>query len=361
MLWRGIDFLWVQAAWLLPLVFLIAGGYALLERYRRKNLEAFGDPHVLNVVAVERSPVLFWAKVVLLCIVWICGVAAVMMPRGNPHLPGAAPEAKKSPSQTIESQRRHDIVFVVDVSASMGVADNGQGDSARLSVAKEIVDSVISRLKGENVALEAFTSQALPIIPLTTDYLFTRLMLRGLTINEGETAGTDMLKAVESVGPIFEKTPSTVAKTLVLLSDGEDTTEQKEQLEAIKTAADALKNSDVRLITVGLGSLEGKKVPDVQYKGKPVVSSQKPQLLQAMASPRSYYDGDLDSSLVIAQKIGKDIDGRTIVRSVQGMTIQSSEVLDYDHYFQYPLAIALAALSLFLVIPDTLKRKKVQA
>lgn len=363
MLWRGIDFGWVDAAWLLPFALLIAFAYFFLERYRNNKLASLGESSILQAFVVERSSVLFWTKVILLCVAWVCAIAAMMQPRGNPRFLGAEPKDKQETAQEMDTHRRHDIVFLLDVSASMGVSDNGQGNAQRLGVAKVVVDSIISRLGGENVALQAFTSQALPIVPLTTDYLFTRLMLRALAINEGETAGTNVLKGLEDVLPMFEKTPITIAKTLVVLSDGGDTDTEgaagKEHLGLIATTIDKIKRSGVRVLIVGIGSLTGAKVPDLTYEGKPIESAQQVAFLQGMASPKGYFDGDAESSLTVAKKIGNDIDGRTVVRQERAETIKSDQALDYDLYYQYPLAIALGALALFLAIPDTVRRRQV--
>lgn len=364
MLWRSVEYGWVEAAWLIPCALLIAIAYIFLDAYRRKKLASFADKQLLQVVVSGRSSVLFWTKVILLCIAWVCAVAALMQPRGNPRLAGVAKEVEKKPSAKTETQRRHDIAFLIDVSASMGVNDNGQGDASRLGVAKEITDHVISQLKGENVALTAFTSQSLPIVPITTDYLFTRLMLRSLDVNEGETAGTDILKGLEGVSLLFAKTPDAVAKTFIILTDGDDTSLQgelgKKHKEAIMSSIQLLKDKSVKVIAVGLGSLQGNKVPGIVYKEKPVVSAQQAALLQEMASSNGYYNGDEESPLEVAKEIGKDISIRTVVREEKNVssTVPEGVILEYDYYYKYPLAIALAALALFLGIPDTWRRKR---
>lgn len=352
-MWRALDFGWPEGGWLLLIGLLIVIGYILLDVYRNRKFAAFANTSVLQSIVVRRPPVLFWTKVVLLSVAWLFGVAAVMQPRGNPHLASGAEAPEKNP----ETRRRHDIAFILDVSASMGVADDGPAHAQRLRVAKEVIDTIIGGLHGENVALLAFTSQPIPVVPLTTDYLFTRLSLRELQINEAETAGTDILKALQEIFPTFDKVPASVAKTLVLVSDGGDTALDT-QRDAILKAAGQIKAKGVRILVVGLGSSQGAPVPKVTYEGKPVQSAQEQKLMQEIASSNGYFDGNTLSSLTISQQINNDINSRTIIQQSMREVVQSDQKLDYQLYFQYPLAIALIALGLFIALPETARKRE---
>ena len=88
---------------------------------------------------------------------------------------------------------------MLDTSASMSVEDTRQKNT-RLEVAKEIIDEMVQKLDGQNVALYSFTSALTPIVPLTLDYLFTRLMLQDVHLNYGEVAGTDLFESLEMPG-----------------------------------------------------------------------------------------------------------------------------------------------------------------
>jgi len=362
-IWRSIDFVWGESAFLLLFVPILLCAYALLERYRRRCLESFGDEHVLSIIVVQRSKWLFWIKVGLLAAALTFGIGAMMRPRGNPQAPIPLTAEEEKQLASGQMRRRHDILFLVDVSASMGVADNGVARTQRLGIAKELVDSVVSQLRGENVALTAFTTQVLSIVPLTTDYLFTRLMLHNLNINEGNTEGTDLIQALSSASSTFNKTPNSVAKTLVLVSDGDNHfvngSGRSKQLEAVRAVAAHLKEQGIHVIALGVGSEKGGKVPDIKYHGEPVESAQVPEALERIASPDSYYNADLHSILWVAQRVKQEIEARTTLQAPEGNLAarEAQGAFVYDDYFQYPLAVALLALALFLCLPDTLMQR----
>src|SRR5690606_21686855 len=114
-------------------------------------------------------------------------------------------------------RKAHDVIFLVDASASMSVADM-RGGLSRFNYAKEIVDAAISKLQGESVALSAFTSGVTVLSPLTMDYFFVRIMLKQMQINEGDIAGTNLVEAIavtrEQYFPFI--TPS--LKSLIILT-----------------------------------------------------------------------------------------------------------------------------------------------
>lgn len=361
MMWRSIDFVWAAGVGLMLTIPLLIGAYYYLERDREKRLEQFGDYHVLSSLMIRRSRLIFWAKVLLLSIVLVCGIGALMQPRGNPRLPSSSGLKQETVSE--QKHRRHDLLFLVDVSASMETADSGEARSQRLDNAKELVDAVISQLRGENISLTAFTSVPLPIVPLTTDYLFTRLMLRDLKINEGNTAGTDLIKALESAESVFDKTSNAVAKTLIVVTDGDVHLSagiaRTKQLEMMRSVSSRLKEKGIHLIAIGVGSLKGAAVPGIKYRGESVDSAQEPEVLERIASPERYYNANLHSILWVAQKVGKNIESHTIVQTSQENMDprQVRGAFIYDYYFQYPLIFALVALGLFLTLPDTTKRR----
>lgn len=361
MIWRSIDFIWAESGWLLLFIPVLVGAYVLLDRFRRRCLDAFGDEHVCAVVITSRSRSLFWIKVGLLALALAFSVGALMRPRGNPQSPFPFLAEEEKQLAAGQLRRRHDLLFLVDVSASMEVEDNGVAQSQRFSVAKDLVDSIVSYLQGENVALTAFTAQALQIVPLTTDYLFTRLMLRNLNINEANTEGTDLVKVLKAASATFRQTPSSVAKTLVLVTDGDDHfgngSGRSKQLEALRSVAAHLKEQGIHVVALGVGSVKGGEVPGMEYRGEAVTSSQEPEALEQIASPDSYYDADRHSILWIAQRVKQEIAARTTVQAPDGnLSVRETQgIFVYDDYFQYPLAVALLALALFLLLPDALK------
>ncbi len=371
MIWRSIQYDYGQAAWLLFGGVLLALAFLSLYRYRRRCLSAFADQTLLEVLVEKRQPAAFWLKSALCCLAFICGVLALTQPKGNaryvPALPGH--KAEQAAFTGVARKKMHEVILLLDASASMGVAD-GNGGSTRLAVAKEIVDEIISRLSGESVSLLAFTSATSLLVPATTDYFFTRLMLRQIEINEGESAGTDIKQALENVRKRYFEKVSAIPKTLILLSDGGDThyeslpaqARQQYLTEITKPVAAAVQNH-LRIYAVGIGSSQGKVVPGVEFEGSPVLSAVDDTLLRTLSRIGQ-------GQVWLVEKTTPMQVAHAIIDAMAEQTIFEEEPANlppvegganeriYDLYFQLPLAFAIIALALFLLIPDTRRRRE---
>jgi hypothetical protein len=157
MRWRAIHYGWPEAALLLFVALILLGVFIRLYQYRQKKLTAYADPRILALIQEPRRTIPFWIKSLFFCAAWIFAVMALMGPKGNGRYPMSPLEQLNKPSKphTVR-QVAQDVVFLIDASASMGVADTRSGKS-RLDEAKEIVEEVVSRLRGQNAALFAFT------------------------------------------------------------------------------------------------------------------------------------------------------------------------------------------------------------
>ncbi|MFQ5728976.1 MAG: VWA domain-containing protein [Waddliaceae bacterium] len=250
------------------LFILVIALFILLCRlyfFRESVLERFAKPKILNKVLIPRSRYNFWGKVAAICMAWILAILALMQPEGNGHYPlegtiEAAGKPKGKEKEAIVQRKAHDVIFLVDASASMGATDT-RTKATRLDYAKEIVDEAISRLRGESVALYAFTSDTTKLSPLTMDYLFVRLMLRQMQINEGEIAGTNLVEAIADMRDFHFSILTPKLKTLILLTDGGDTQleeltgqERKHQIAATLNLVENADINQLRIFTIGMGT-----------------------------------------------------------------------------------------------------------
>ncbi len=348
--------------------------YGLFD-FRQKTLRKYFHPDTLRKILVPRSSVNFTFKALGICCVWAFVVMALMQPKGNGRYPlEQALEASEKPSgksaEVTVKRKAHDVIFLVDASASMGVKDTRTGQS-RLDFAKEIVDEIISRLKGESAALYAFTSDTTRLSPPTMDYLFVRLVLKDMDINEGEIAGTSLIEALSDVREAYFLKPTAQLKTVVLLTDGGDTSIEGLEGEARKKQTEMLLEflkdagrNQLRVFTIGMGTAQGSPVPGIKHEGQQVVSSLDEKLLQAISEKgrSSYYFANewppLDLATDVIGKMGEDdpvLEEFKIKRS-EGL-VRGGDDLVYDHFFQIPLGAAILLLAWFLLFPDTRVRK----
>lgn len=341
-----------------PLLFLMSW----LAKDRRQRLQTYASSKNSPQLIYARSPFLTWIKNGAWCLAWIGACLALMGPKGNIQYTSLASSSTQFPS-SLPSE----VIFLVDVSTSMAVADaNGR---TRLEEAQTIMDELISQLSGQNVALDAFTSELIPLVPPTLDYLFTRLMIKNLQINEGGVGETDFKAVLKSLKEkIFSESTSKLY-TWIVLSDGGDN--QIEPLQgtarqqAIQNLVELLPNPsdfNLQVFTIGVGSKKGGEVPGVIVQGKPVYSKLEEDLLQALANRGAgvYLEASQYTSWDLAHDLVKRIDQRAIADKLRSQSASNRQIspikeeeITYDLYFQIPLAIAIAALCLTFILPDT--------
>ena len=110
-----------------------------------------------------------------------------------------------------------DVVFALDVSKSMLVADMSP---TRLARAKVAIANFIRRKGTGNVGLIAFSGQAFLQCPLTRDYDAFFRTLEETDTGSIQVAGTDIGRAIEEAELAFYSNRN--RKLLIILTDGED-------------------------------------------------------------------------------------------------------------------------------------------
>lgn len=360
---REIYFDYPYAAFLIPLAFVLIFFMISLFRHRQRCIQKFTAlshlPHLLH----PRSWLLTMIKNLSWVLVWFFGCLALMGPKGN--LSYFAPELKAKEQELVKipKKRPHDIILLIDTSASMNVKD-ASGGLSRLEKGKQIMSELVGLLDGQSVALEVFTSDLNPVVPPTLDYIFTRLIIKEIFINEGYSEGTDLEKTFLALRQrMFEK-PNSKIYTLVLLSDGGDNrlekstgSEKKQREKAILAALPDKNQFNLKIFTVGLGSHQGDKVPGVLDQGQAVKSVLFSEILQQIAKEGRgmYYEGEKWTSRALAQALMKDLAHQDILEDTEErekLTIGHADV-KYDLYFQIPLGLSLLMLILSYLLPDT--------
>lgn len=370
MIWGSLAFDCPYAAFLIILLLPAAWLFYALFRWRKEVLARFAKEEVRSKIMTTESATLYWIKVILLSIAFASAAAALSQPMGNAHYAGGEPAKAKLSDEHAKGVMRikmHEVIILIDASASMGIKDTEAGKS-RLETSKEIADQVISSLRGESVSLYSFTSVPMRAVPSTMDYIFTRLMLSQISVNEGETSGTNIQSALEAVREKYLSNPSGTTKTLIVLSDGGDTSlyglEGKERNDRVAILLSPLagsENQNLAAYAVGIGSKKGEAVPDVTYNGKPVESSLNTGLLERLAllGHGSYFAPSETSPFRTAQEISRLIAKRGEYIDVSAeipLAASRNNTPIYDLFFQAPLAVALVALLIALFLPDTLQK-----
>lgn len=353
-----------QAGFLILLVLPFLLGQIALTHYRKKQQFAYATSSLLSRLLIPRSPTLRRTKIVGWTLIWIFICLALMGPFGNirySSLSGHSPSATQVQPQVVP----HEVIFLVDTSASMLVPDSSDSQT-RLEAAKGIMEDVLRQLRGQTVSLYAFTSELSAVVPPTLDYIFTRLSIKDLHIDQGDVGGTRFAPVLAALKEQAFPEPSSKRYSVIMLTDGGDTKlesltgeDQEKEKEAILNAIANPQQLHLRLFTVGLGSLKSSPIPHVTLDGKPVTSKLEPEILKQLAVRErgKYYMAEewtswnLAKELITQIKASDELDARDLQAERKVVAVKQEDVI-VDLYYQIPLGLALLFYLLNLLLPD---------
>ena len=257
--WSRPEWLWALA--LLPLA---AAGAVLALRARRRRLDRFAEPSVR-----ERTRTLPPGRAAARGALAVAALAGVALALAGPRW---------GSERVVVPPIRQQIVFAVDVSRSMTARDVAP---SRLDRARLAVREIVAALPASEVGLVVFAGEAALVVPLTRDAAALELFLSTVDPDWISDPSTDLGRAVavalDAFGPV--RSPG---RAIVVLSDGEDHAGGAERGAAV--AAEA----GVTIVTVGVGSPEGARIPAgagwLESEGQVVVSRLETEALRALAS-----------------------------------------------------------------------------
>ncbi|RMG71766.1 MAG: VWA domain-containing protein [Bacteroidetes bacterium] len=151
-----------------------------------------------------------------------------------------------------------DIYILLDVSASMNTEDLRP---SRLERAKQALKSLITDFQGDRLGLILFTDQPYVQCPLTRDHETVSLFLDMAETAQYSQRGTQFRPALAVALDRFsqEADPAVdVSRAVILVSDGEDFGDSYASL------IERLRQAQVRVFPVGVGTYEGGPVPVLQ-------------------------------------------------------------------------------------------------
>jgi Mg-chelatase subunit ChlD len=276
---------------LLWLALALVGALAWLELRRGEALSRFVSAVMQRRLATRASRSQQIARLGLILATFVLGIVALMRPQ------------TRGATETISAGRvSADIMVVLDVSKSMLAEDAAPN---RLGRAKAEIGDMLGALDGHRVGLVAFAGRAAVLAPLTPDYGFFRMILRGVdprSVSRGGTRIGDALrKAIAAFGA------EAGSKLIVLITDGED--HDSFPLDAAKEAAEA----GIRVVAIGFGSEEGNEIAMVD----PATGARKVLTDNDGNVVRSRLDGEL------LRQIALTTDGAYVPAGVAALDLES--------------------------------------
>lgn len=232
-----------------------------------------------------------------------------------------------------------DIVIAVDVSKSMLAEDVLP---SRLERCKLALGDFLKKLKGDRIALVAFSGAAFIQCPLTSDYSGFRLALSDLDADIIPREGTSIAEAIEEGLKAFEaNNPS--SRVLIVITDGED------HQGRLKTALLKAKEMKVKIFPIGIGTVEGELIKLTDERGESYYLKDKSgNVVKSRLNETVLREIAQDSGgvYVTANAIEFGLDYLFEKKISQLQKVKTNEKMEkvYIERFQIPLALAILLL-----------------
>jgi Ca-activated chloride channel family protein len=315
----------------LPVIWFM---HFIVSRWKQKTQKKFSSNRLLEVLSPNRSKFKPTLKLIFISL----GLISIFLALVNPKI-----------GTQLETVKREgvDIVFAIDVSKSMLAEDIAPN---RLEKSKRLVSAIINQLASDRIGIIAYAAQAIPQLPITTDYAAAKMFLQALNTEMLSSQGTAIDSAIDLAGTFFDNNDQT-NRVIFLLSDGEDHSEEG------SNAAERAASMGIKIFTFGIGSESGSPIPlkrngiiesyKKDFDGEVVISKKNTKILKAIAEKTggSYLEGENTKDVLeFVSEILKDMDKKEF---------EAKKFVSYKDRFQIFLIAALFFLIIDLFLFET--------
>lgn len=312
------------APWVL-LALLVLPAWWIVRRRRRPPAIVFSRADVL--AAGPRSGRVVTRLLFALRNLLLAGlVVALARPRTGAH-------AERINAEGIN------IIIAIDLSSSM-LSEDFQPQN-RLEVAKDKVKEFIAGRRSDRIGIVAFASEALTQVPLTVDYPVLLQAVDNLESGELED-GTAIGTAIATAANRLRDAPGK-SRVVILLTDGVNNHGAIDP----RTAAQAAAAVGVKIYTIGVGSEGMAPVPvgrgltGLRYEYRPV------EIDEALLKDVARTTGGRYFRAVDAEALGNIYHQ---IDQLEREPLHARTYVRYTERFRWPLAVALAALVLEVML-----------
>ena len=300
----------------------------LYMSWRKRIQDSYSDSELLEIISPNRSNFKLNLKLILECL----AILLLSIGLANPKI-----------GTELNSINREgvDIVFAIDVSKSMLAEDVAPN---RLLRSKRIISEIINSLNSDRVGIVAYAAQAIPQVPLTTDFASVKNFLQIIDTDMLSSQGTSIDSALNLSANFFDQNSET-NRVLILLSDGEDHDDIPESL------INLIIENNINLISIGVGQDSGSTIPIKvngridSYKkdsnGEVVITKRNSEILNKIAnsSGGDYIDGNITEEALENVKVKLD--------KIDKSEFETSQFVEYKQQIQNFILLAL-----FFIIVD---------
>ena len=320
--------------YLLGVVPLIWGVFAWVQSWKNRLQSRFVNTELLYELSPNRSKFKPLLKLILLSLAFVLLVFGLMNPKIGTQL------------ETVKREGV-DIVFAIDVSKSMLAEDIAPN---RIEKSKRLVSAILNQLASDRIGIIAYAAQAVPQLPITTDYGAAKMFLQGLNTDMMSSQGTALDNAIDLAGTFFDDQDQT-NRVIFLISDGEDHSE-----EAAQAAARAAELG-IKIFTFGVGTENGAPIPLKQngvtesykkdFKGEVVITKRNSEILSTIAEATEGYYQDGNDTQQVLDFVSEQL------KAMDKKEFEAKKFVSYKDRFQPILIGALLFLLMDLFLFET--------
>ena len=316
----------IEMLWLLVSVPICIVAYVLYTRRKRRQLQAFGDPDLVEVLMPNASRVRPAVKFSLLMVAYVLLCIAVARPQYGQK------------EQTVKRQGI-EAVIALDISNSMMAEDVVPN---RLERAKQMLSKLIDQMVDDKVGLVVFAGEAFTQLPITCDYVSAKMFLSNIDPTLIKTQGTAIGDALSTSIRAFGAEKSDANRAIILITDGEN-----HEDDAVAVAARA-KELGIKIIVVGIGKPEGAPIPipgtndfRKDRQGNVVVSRLSEDMCREIAQVGNGLYVRCDNTNTAMRAVEKELN------TLATTEIETQVFTDYNEQFQ-----TFALLALLILVVD---------
>ncbi len=318
----------------IPVVALL---FLYVQFWKNKKQKEFGDVELIQKLSPQKSVF----KPILKMVLFLLGVTSIIIGIVNPMMGTKMEKVKREGI---------DIVFAVDISKSMLAEDVAP---SRLEKSKQLVSQMINQLGSDRIGIIAYSGNAFPILPMTSDYSVAKMFLQSMNPGMISSQGTSIDQAINLAATFFDKKDKT-NKLLILISDGEDHSDSATE------AAEEAKKVGLKIVTIGVGTEKGGPIPlkrngivesfQRDKENEVVITKRNAEVLTKIAKSCNggYVDGNSTKAVLNYVK--------NVLDNTQKTEFESTQMANFQSQFQWFIGFGFLLLFIdFFVLETTTK------
>ena len=314
-----------EILWLLWTIPVFAVTFWAYTKRKRRQLEEFGDPELMEQLmpnASRKRPVF---KFILVMIALTLLIIAAARPQFGQ-------------SERTEKRQGIEAIVALDISNSMLAEDVAPN---RLERAKQMLSKLMDNMVNDKVGLVVFAGDAFVQLPITCDYVSAKMFLNSIKPELIKTQGTAIGQALATSIRCFGE-QSDASRAIILITDGEN-----HEDDAVAVAKRA-KEMGIQVLVVGIGKPEGSPIPlpgtnnfRKDRQGNVVVSKLNEDMCREIAQAGGGIYVRCDNTNTATKAIQKELD------KLATQEIETQVYTDYNEQFQ-----SFALIALFFLVLD---------